>query len=392
MTLSSSLRSSFLVMSFATLSLTKAAEPSKATADAHLVIGNADTKAKTVIPIVQPVTKENVVIFNEPGRYGGWPANHGLWQWGDELVAGFEVAWFKHPVNDHAVDRSKPFECWQARSLDGGKTWKNETNLPFHEIGKEPKPAPLTAALDFTAPDFTLMFRFGGLHEGPSWFYTSNDRCHHWSGPFSFTVEGIDKVCTRTDLIVLGKQDRLMFGSAAKLSDGKEGRTFCARTTDGGLHWKLVSLIGPEPAEGYAIMPSTVQLASGALITTIRQGGAKLNTIAAWRSDDLGEHWTSLGEVTPDIGSNPPALVLLKDGRLCLSYGVRRKPFGARARISSDEGHTWGPEIMLRDDGLTDDLGYPRSLARPDGKVFTLYYFNGPRDEDRTIQGTFFTP
>jgi hypothetical protein len=30
--------------------------------------------------------------------------------------------------------------------------------------------------------------------------------------------------------------------------------------------------------------------------------------------------------------------------------------------------------------------------VRPDGKVFTVYYFNGPRDEDRTIQGTFWTP
>ena len=359
--------------------------------DAHLVI-SAPGAAKAVIPSVQPATKENVTIFNEPGRYGGWPANHGLWQWGDELVAGFEVAWFKHPINDHAVDRSKPFENWQARSLDGGKTWTMENHLPFTPLGHEPAPKPLSEPLDFTAPNFALMFRFGGLHEGPSWFYTSLDRCKTWQGPFSFAVEGIDKVCTRTDLIILGKKDCLMFGSAAKLIDGKEGRTFCARTTDGGLHWKLVSLIGPEPKEGYAIMPSTVKLASGALITTIRQGGAKLNTIAAWRSDDLGQHWTSLGDVTPDIGSNPPALVQLQDGRLCLSYGVRRKPFGVHARISADEGRTWGPEIILRDDGLTGDLGYPRSLVRPDGKIFTIYYFNGPRDEDRTIQGTFFTP
>ena len=151
-------------------------------------------------------------------------------------------------------------------------------------------------------------------------------------------------------------------------------------------------LIGPEPGTGYAIMPSTVRLASGALITTIRQGGGPLNTIAAWRSADLGQHWTSLGDATPDIGSNPPALVKLKDGRLCVSYGVRRKPFGARARMSNDEGRTWGAEIILRNDGLTGDLGYPRAIVRPDGKVLTIYYFNGPREEDRTIQGTFWMP
>lgn len=364
--------------------------PGKA-ADPHLEIAG-ESKDKKVVPIVQPSFKKNVTLFNEPGRYGGWPANHGLWQWGDELVAGFEVAWFKHPVNDHAVDRSKPFEVWQARSLDGGKTWKNETDLPFREIGHEKTPVPLTEPLDFTGKDFALMFRFGGLHDGPSWFYVSNDRCHHWGGPYAFAVPGLEKICTRTDLIVLGPRDCLLFGSVAKKNDGKEGRVFCARTTDGGLNWKLVSLVGPEPEAGYAIMPSTVRLPGGALITTIRNGGGPLNTITAWRSDDLGGRWTALGDATPDIGSNPPALVLLKDGRLCLSYGVRRKPFGARARVSPDEGRTWGPEIMLRDDGFTGDLGYPRALVRPDGTVLTVYYFNGPRDEDRTIQGTFWRP
>ena len=53
---------------------------------------------------------------------------------------------------------------------------------------------------------------------------------------------------------------------------------------------------------------------------------------------------------------------------------------------------TWGPEIVLRDDGLTGDLGYPRSVVRPDGKVVTIYYFNGPKDEDRTIQATIWEP
>jgi hypothetical protein len=373
----------------------KPASPANATADPHLEIAKSSAAAansKTSIPTVQPGSKENVVIFNEPGRYGGWPANHGLWQWGDELVAGFEVAWYKHPINDHAVDRRKPFENWQARSLDGGKTWKMENHLPFTPLGHEKTPTPLTAPLDFTAPDFALMFRFGGLHVGPSWFYVSNDRCRNWHGPFSFAVAGIEKICTRTDLIVLGKRDCLMLGSAAKQGDGKEGRVFCARTTDGGLNWKLVSLIGPEPPAGYAIMPSTVRLASGALITTIRHGGGRKNCITAWRSDDLGRHWIPLGDTTGDIGSNPPALVQLQDGRLCLSYGYRRRPYGARARISSDEGRTWGAEIILRDDGLTGDLGYPRSVMRPDGKMFTVYYFNGPRDEDRTIQGTFWTP
>ena len=108
--------------------------------------------------------------------------------------------------------------------------------------------------------------------------------------------------------------------------------------------------------------------------------------------DDVGQTWTPLGAATGDIGGNPPALVRLTDGRLCLTYGFRRKPCGIRAKLSSDEGRTWGPEIVLRADGLTGDLGYPRSVVRPDGQVLTAYYFNGSRDEDRTIQAMLWTP
>ena len=37
---------------------------------------------------------------------------------------------------------------------------------------------------------------------------------------------------------------------------------------------------------------------------------------------------------------------------------------------------TWGEEIVLRDDGGSPDLGYPRTVQRPDGTIITVYYFN----------------
>ena len=142
---------------------------------------------------------------------------------------------------------------------------------------------------------------------------------------------------------------------------------------------------------GFAIMPSTVRLPGGTLLTAIRRGRPEFS-IQMWRSDDLGQTWSHVSDVTGNIGGNPPAAVQLEDGRLCVTYGHRRKPFGIRARISADEGRTWSPEIILRDDGFDGDLGYPRSLVRPDGQVLTIYYFNGPRGEDRAIEGTFWTP
>lgn len=361
--------------------------------DAKLEITDAaKKKAAATIPLPAD-QKQNVIIYKEPGRYGGWPANHGLWQWGDELVAGFTSTWYKQTTTDHRIDRTKPSYEIQARSMDGGRTWKTEEDVPFKDPKNEAKPAPLTVPLDFTAPDFALMFQFGGLHAGPSWFYTSLDRCRTWQGPYTFAVEGVERICTRTDLIVLGKQDCLMFGSCAKQNDGKEGRVFCARTTDGGVSWKLVSLIGPEPMEGgYAIMPSSLRLKDGTLLTTIRRSDPKVSGfIEAWRSSDLGKTWTFTGKAATGIGGNPPALVQLQDGRVAVTYGFRHKPSGMRASISADGGVTWGPQIVLREDGYDGDLGYPRSVVRPDGRVLTVYYFNGPKEDDRAIEGTFWT-
>ena len=72
------------------------------------------------------VPPRNVTVYKEAGRYGGWPANHGIWQWGNEILVGFEVGYFRKTETGHAIDYSKPAEHVLARSLDGGETWKIE--------------------------------------------------------------------------------------------------------------------------------------------------------------------------------------------------------------------------------------------------------------------------
>jgi hypothetical protein len=85
-------------------------------------------------------------------------------------------------------------------------------------------------------------------------------------------------------------------------------------------------------------------------------------------------------------------LICLRDGRLCLTYGYRASPFGMRARLSRDEGRTWEPEIVLRADAVTHDLGYPRSVQRADGKVVTVYYYNDGVHSERFIAATIWNP
>ena len=71
-----------------------------------------------------------------------------------------------------------------------------------------------------------------------------------------------------------------------------------------------------------------------------------------------------------------------------LTYGYRSAPYGIRAVFSTDGGTTWSQPIILREDGGCWDLGYTRTVERPDGKLVTIYYYNDAEDEERYIAAT----
>ena len=95
---------------------------------------------------------------------------------------------------------------------------------------------------------------------------------------------------------------------------------------------------------------------------------------------DNGETWDFLSKAADTDGGaggngNPPSMVRLKDGRRCVTYGYRASSYGIRAKLSEDNGKSWGHEICLRDDGRNWDFGYTRTVQRTDGKLVTLYYY-----------------
>ena len=236
-----------------------------------------------------------------------------------------------------------------------------------------------------------MTIRMENSDNGTSRYYYSYDRGHNWRGPFALPLFDQPGVMGRTDYIVDGRRDCLLFLTASK-ANGREGRPFCARTRDGGLSWQFVSFIGPEPS-GYAIMPSTVRLSTTELVTTIRRRDDPKSWIDAYGSQDNGRTWTLLSTPEPDTGEgNPPSLVRLPDGRLYLIYGVRAQPFGIHARLSGDGGRSWSPAIVLRDDGGASDVGYVRSIVRPDGKVVAVYYYNDTTSPTRYLAATIFDP
>jgi hypothetical protein len=348
-----------------------------------------------------PEVIRHITVYSKAGRYGGWPANHGAWSWGNELVVGFSAAYYQWIGPDrHPYDRSKPEEPYLARSLDGGETWSVEATpslVPpegmFTGSGPGGKSSELAEAIDFSHPGFAMTFRMSDAQKGRSWFFYSYDRAKTWKGPFDFPMLGQKAIMARTDYVVNGKRDAMVFLTAAKAAGG-EGRTFIARTKDGGLHWEFTAWTAPDPGPGFTIMPSTVRLTKTDLVTTVRHEDSQRkgpNWIDAYFSRDDGKSWQYLNRPAPDTGDysgNPPSLVRLRDGRLAITYGHRSPPFEIRARISSDGGKTWGSEIVLRGNAGAWDIGYTRTLQRADGKLVTAYYWATEPMKERTIQAT----
>jgi hypothetical protein len=175
---------------------------------------------------------EHKLVYRETGRLGGWPANHGIWSWGNEILVGFSAAWFKErPADRHQQDPNKPEEPRLARSLDGGETWTIEAPrdlLPPAQGGREPMD--LHQSMDFASPGFAMTIRFLDSNTGPSLLWYTYDKGKTWAGPFRFPQFSFG-VAARTDYLIDGPRKASVFLTAAKVNH-REGRPFCARTSD----------------------------------------------------------------------------------------------------------------------------------------------------------------
>jgi hypothetical protein len=351
---------------------------------------------------------KNVIVYAEEGKFCGWPANNGVMIWDDkEIVVGFSLLDFVI-ADGHNADRDS-IRSVVCRSMDGGETWTMEDPKNYVGDGDERRDVP--TGLDFTAPGFSMRVGAEGYwasEEKRGELFFSSDRGRTWTGPCVIKglldhpeLEGVE-LTARTDYLVNGPTELLLFGSARNNKKWKSDRTFCARTVDGGKTFQFVNWIVP-PSDPYrAVMPNTVRCSPDMLVSAIRRrhviGPNEDCWIDTYVSKDNGGSWIMLSRAaeTGNSNGNPPALVRLKDGRLCLVYGNRTKR-QMLARLSRDQGRTWSKEIVLRDDFLADsfndaDFGYPRVVQRADGKLVVMYYWATKQNPHHHIAGTIWDP
>jgi hypothetical protein len=337
---------------------------------------------------------QHVVVYRDERYFCGWPFNGGFWQYADgELAVGFirGAADYGNPgAMSHRVVDNLYGEQLIVRSQDGGESWDAEhpTSVyrrPFFDAQVKSAPASLgpEAVLDPHADGFTLLSGFGiPPQDAPDTLFvmTSGDRGQTWNPPIRMPRQDFSVLGGRPSYVVRHDGMILLFGHGSR--DGQKGTSIplVFGSTNGGASWGLIGEIDPVPRRPGAIMPYPLMLSEREILIAVRRqypSGWDAYT-QIYRSEDAGYSWRFLSRV--NAWGAPASLTLLPDGRIVCVYGYRRPPQGIRARVSSDRGATWGEEIVLRDDGGSGDLGYPRTHLRGDGALVTAYYFNLAND------------
>ncbi|ASO04620.1 sialidase family protein [Arenibacter algicola] len=150
-------------------------------------------------------------------------------------------------------------------------------------------------------------------------------------------------------------------------------------SNDKGLTWDYISPVAVDDKISFN-EASIIETPKGDLVGFLRTADYDDQAVIS-RSTDGGKtfKWESMG-----FQGHPLNALRLKDNRVLLTYGYRHEPYGIRARILNPEctDFATAPEIVIRDDGGSWDLGYTWATQFNDGRVLVVYYFNqdnGPR-------------
>jgi len=136
---------------------------------------------------------KNGIAFQEQEKFGGWPANNGLWTWdnGKEILAGYTYGPFVEQKGHNVLCMSEFCEDLGnrlARSTDGGLTWKSE--VPGNYAGTTKQPVPSPGGIDFQSPGFAMRvvaYGYHGSHDTVGGhFFVSDNRGKQWNGPYQF--------------------------------------------------------------------------------------------------------------------------------------------------------------------------------------------------------------
>lgn len=327
--------------------------------------------------------ESSTVISKQPDLYHGWPTVAA--RRNGDLLAVYSGGREAHVCPFGRVELM--------RSFDGGKTWSwpevlMDSPIDDRDAGILETPAGTLLVTTFTSlayqqtldrakdwpPERLERWKAVNLRARPEqrqallgcWMLRSTDGGMTWSAPYRVPLN------SPHGPIAVSK-GRLLYAGKQLWETGK--KVGVVESTDDGKTWRWLSDIPARAGDSVVDYHElhAVEAADGRIIVHIRNHNkANERETLQCESADGGKSWTEPHPI--GVWGLPSHLLRLRDGRLLMSYGYRRPPYGNHARISSDNGRTWSEPVVLSDDGAGGDLGYPSTAELPDGALLTLWY------------------
>jgi len=348
------------------------------------------------------------IVHRHDREFCGWPFYCGLWR----LPGGDVLAGFKKIPSDYGSDAAISHtrltvgrgRLFLIRSRDDGLTWDPESQQVVFDLGDDAARILRDGGeayagfppLDFRDPNVLVMA--GALPallkpDSRAWIRVSADGGHAWRPPILLPLTGLANLTGHGPPTVRA-DGMCLLGLSTTSADGWTNRPLVYASPDG-IGWHFLSFVTAAIDGGSAASDRAGPIIFGAIrhfytrLLALRDGRILASvrfqreaTGAMWtdifESGDGARTWQFLSRVN-DWGA-PGDLVEMHDGRIVCVYGYRLAPPGVRARVSEDGGRHWGRELILRDDGGSWDLGYPRVIETAPGRLLTIYYMNGADD------------
>jgi sialidase-1 len=316
------------------------------------------------------------VISQQPDLYHGWPTL--ARRSSGELLVAYSGGREQHVCPYGRVEL--------IRSRDDGRTWSwpevvLDTAIDDRDAGLVETPSGALLVTTFTSlayeaslakfPKWQAVQARTTSEQRRSlldtWMLRSTDGGLTWSAPYRVPVNSPHGPVVLDDgrLLYAGKQ---LWQPGAKLG--------VCDSSDDGRTWRwladLPSRPGDDPAKDYHELHA-VDAGRGRILVHIRNHNARhAGETLQTESADGGKSWT----VPHPIGvwGVPSHLLRLRDGRLLMTYGHRRAPFGIQARTSATRGDSWSDPAVVTSDGAGGDLGYPSTVELASGGLLTVWY------------------
>jgi BNR repeat-like domain len=357
---------------------------------------------------------QHSVVYRNEKEFCGWVFLGGLWVTTDKsLVVAFTRNFVNYgDANDIHHDNLSVSRgsIVSLRSTDNGKSWGantiqevfNLTQTADQIAANGPQNYASEGPVDFT--DKNVLVASGAVPAhfvvtAKAWISISTDGGRSWRRPILMPMTGLHSLSGQASTIV--REDGMsLVALTAVTPDGWTRRPLIYASPDG-VQWNFLCFMTPQNDDGQAVSekigsprfgahryfyPRPLLLRDGRLVASMRSQRDPTSILwtEMFESEDGGRTWKFLSRVN-DWGA-PGDITQLSDGRIVCVYGYRLPPFGIRYRVSEDSGRTWGSEIILRHDGGSWDLGYPRVIEHEPNKCLAVYYFNR-KDDPIQING-----